>query len=96
VRHEHDVRILDEARVDGRLVLVDVEAAGGYVAFVESGHEGFLIDDSASGCVDDYNAFFHLGEFGGGEDVVRGGLVLLLALPFIEGVEEVVMFLGLV
>ena len=70
VRQQHDLRVLDQARMDLRFMLVDVEAAGEDFARGEGLHEGVFVHDGAAGGVDDDDAGFHEGELIVGDDVV--------------------------
>ena len=76
--------------MDFRFVFINVQAAGADFTTVESFDKGSFVDDGAASRVDDRDARFHFGEFGGGEDVTglflwwgrgvsyrRGGLKLV-------------------
>lgn len=71
---EQDVWVLEQARVDLGLVLVDVEADGGDLPGGEGVDEGGLVHDCAAGGVYDDDAGLHEGELGGGDGVAGAGL----------------------
>lgn len=78
VRHEQDVVVGQQARVDLGLVLVDVEADGRDFARGEGVDEGGLVHDGAAGRVYDDDAGLHEGELGGGDGVAGAGLQKLI------------------
>jgi hypothetical protein len=59
VRNEEHPRVVQQAGVDLRLVLVDVEANAADNALVQGVDEGGFIHDGAAGRVDDYDALLH-------------------------------------
>lgn len=71
MRHEHHVRVAQQARVDLGLLLEDVQTGREDLAAVEGLDQGGLVDDGAPGRVDDDHAVLHLGEFGAADDVAR-------------------------
>lgn len=77
VRHEHDVRIANQARMHLGFVLEHVQPHGAHLSAVQGLNEGVFVDDGAPCGVDDHDAVFHLCEFGAG-DYVAG--VFLRAL----------------
>lgn len=71
MRQQHDPRVAYQPRMDRWLLLVDVQPRGRDRPAVERGHEGGFVDDGAARGVDDGGGGLHLGELGGGEEVVR-------------------------
>lgn len=66
---QHDMRIRHETRVDLGLFLVDIQAAREDLSRFEGFDESIFVHDGTAGGVDDDDAFLHLAEFCGGDDV---------------------------
>lgn len=77
VRHEHDVRVRDEARVHLGLLLVDVQARGCDMAALERLYQRVLVHDGPSCRVDDDDTLLHLGELRCRDDVACVFLIIL-------------------
>src|SRR5215210_8951615 len=62
VRREHQVRDLEEPRACGRgFFVVDVERGGPEVPRLQGVAQGFVVEEAASGGVDEYGALGHPG-----------------------------------
>jgi hypothetical protein len=71
MRKKHNVRVLEESWMNRRLLLKDIETCGKHLSGFEGFDQSVFVHDSASSCVDYYDAFLHLCEFCCADDVVR-------------------------
>lgn len=67
---QHHQRIGNQTRMNLRFFFKNVKTAGADVTFIKGLHEGRFVHDGAPGGIDDYDAWFHLFEFGGADYVV--------------------------
>lgn len=74
MRQQAHMRILQQTRMQIRLLLVHVQTDGKHSTGIESLNQSIFVQDSSSRCVHDDDTGFHLLELCGRDDVPRPSL----------------------